>query len=200
MSANSPLGAALEYVQRVPVFPCRPDGPRRKHPHTPHGFYDATGDREIITKWWTTWPRALIGMPTGLKSGYVVLDIDVKDPEANGFDSLEDLGLSILPDTPMAHTASSGLHVYFDPGGRELKNSIGLIGPGLDVRGDGGYVIVPSPGSGYVWDPQWSFDTVKPVAAPQWLWPPQPSLPPHSGPIKPVTGLSPYGEAAINGA
>jgi hypothetical protein len=45
----------------------------------------------------------------------------------------------------MAHTSSGGLHVYFDAGERELKNSAGTLGPGLDVRGDGGYVIVPSP-------------------------------------------------------
>jgi hypothetical protein len=37
-----------------------------------------------------------------------VLDVDVKRAEANGFDSLEDLGHSILPETPMAHTESGG--------------------------------------------------------------------------------------------
>jgi hypothetical protein len=66
-------------------------------------------------------------MPTGNASGRWVLDIDVKRPEANGFDTLEDLGHSVLPNAPMAHTESGGLHVYYDAGSRELKNSAGLI-------------------------------------------------------------------------
>jgi hypothetical protein len=135
---DSPLEWALHYAtrHRVPVFPCIGSGPRRKRPYAGRGFHDGT-----------------------------VLDIDVKRPEANGFDTLDDLGHSILPETPMAHTPRDGLHVYFDPGERELRNSAGLIGAGLDVRGDGGYVILPSPGSGYEWDPQWNFRTVAPVGA-----------------------------------
>jgi hypothetical protein len=84
---------------------------------------------------------------------------------------------------------------------RELKCSVGLIGPGLDVRGDGGYVILPSEGSGYFWDPIWNFDTVGMAPAPDWLWPPKPSRPSlPNGPVKPVAGLSPYGRAAIEAA
>jgi len=97
----------------------------------------------------------------------------------------------------MVHTASGGLHVYFDAGNRELKCSAGLLGPGLDVRGDGGYVILPIRGSGYSWDPLYNFDTVPLAAAPDWLWPPKPSRPPLTEPIKPVPGLSRYGERAI---
>jgi hypothetical protein len=199
----STLAQALHYAERVPVFPClaADQGIRkRKSPHTPRGFRDASQARLIINKWWQLWPYALIGMPTGKVTRRWVLDIDVKDPAANGFDSLEDLGIFVLPETPMVHTASGGLHVYFDAGERELRNSAGLIGPGLDVRGDGGYVILPSGGSGYYWDPLWNFDTVSPVRAPDWLWPPKLSLPPSAAPIGPVDGLSPYGEAAINAA
>jgi Bifunctional DNA primase/polymerase, N-terminal len=199
----SPLDQAIEYAEhdKVPVFPCIAAGPRRKRPHTPHGFHDASRDPAILAAWWRRlWPDALIGMPTGKVSGRWVLDIDVKRPAANGFDSLEDLGHSILPGTPMSHTTGRGLHVYFNAGGRELKSSAGLIGPGLDVRGDGGYVIVPSPGSGYAWDPPWNFGTVAAVAAPDWLWPPKLSRPVSTEPIRPVEGLSPYGEAAIESA
>jgi len=184
-----------------PVFPCREKGPQRKSPQTARGFHDATCDPGIITKWWRSWPDALIGMPTGPASDLVVLDIDVKDDRANGFDTLADLG-HVLPETPMVHTASGGVHVYFrNPTYRELRCSAGLIGPGLDVRADGGYVIVPSPGSGYSWDPIWNFDTIEPIAPPAWLWPPlrQP-LVVSTKPIRPVKGLSPYGEAAINSA
>jgi hypothetical protein len=195
----TPLDQALAYAARGwPVFPCREREPGRKRPYTPRGFHNATTDAAIIERWWRQWPDALIGMPTGRVSGRVVLDIDIKRPEANGFDSLEDLGI-VLPSTPMVHTASGGLHVHFDAGDRELRNSAGLIGPGLDVRGDGGYVIVPSDGSGYEWDPIHGIDT--PLApAPTWLWPPKLSRPITTEPIKPVAGLNRYAEAAINAA
>jgi Bifunctional DNA primase/polymerase, N-terminal len=100
----------------------------------------------------------------------------------------------------MVHTSSGGLHVYFDAGNRELRCSAGLIGPGLDIRATGGYVIVSSPGSGYTWDPVHNFKTTALAPAPDWLWPPIPSrsiLPP---PPAPAAGLSPYGKAAIEGA
>jgi hypothetical protein len=67
-------------------------------------------------------------------------------------------------------------------------------------RGDGGYVILPSEGSGYYWDPLWNFETVTPVAAPDWLWPPKPSRPTPSKPIDPVDGLSRYAEGALDAA
>jgi Bifunctional DNA primase/polymerase, N-terminal len=139
-------------------------------------------------------------MPTGPASGLDVLDIDVKNPAANGFDTFEDLK-HVLPPTPMVHTASGGLHAYFaDPANRELRCSVGLLGPGLDIRATGGYVILPSEGSGYSWDPVWNFETVHPADAPDWLWPATPARPAISKPLQPVAGLSPYGEAAINSA
>ena len=195
-----PLKQALEYAERVgPVFPCRERDPGRKRPYTPRGFYDASRDPPFIQKWFGRWPEALIGMPTGPASGFVVFDIDVKRSEANGFDSLEDLGI-LLPATPMVHTASGGLHAYFKNPDRELRNSEGTIGPGLDVRGSGGYVIVPSPGSGYSWDPIYNLDLVEVAAAPNYLWPPQPSRPPL--PPAPIAAgnLSHYAEAAIEAA
>jgi bifunctional DNA primase/polymerase-like protein len=163
-----PLEAALGYAQRGwPVFPCRPN----KRPMVTNGFHVATHEAPQIEEWWRRWPQALIGVPTGKRSGSVVLDIDVKDPRADGFDTLAGLGLAILPETPMAHTASGGLHVYFAAIEREIRNSVGKhgLGSGLDVRGEGGYVIVPSPRSGYSWDPHWNLDTVALRPAPAWL-------------------------------
>jgi hypothetical protein len=197
----SPLDAALRYAAHGwPVFPCQPDGPRRKQPMTGRGFYDASTDSGKITTWWRRCPLAFVGVPTGEAIGAVVLDVDAKDPAANGFDSLDDLGHAILPETPMSHTASGGLHVFFANPERELKCSVGLLGPGLDVRATGGYIIAPTPDSGYHWDLHWNFRTVAPVIAPEWLWPPKLSRPVCSEPIRPVNGLSPYGAAAIEGA
>jgi hypothetical protein len=198
----TPREAALQYAETVPVFPCfELPGALQKTPRTPRGFHDATRDPDIIRRWWKAWQNAWIGMPTGQVSGRWVLDIDVKRPAENGFDSLEDLGHLPLPETPMAHTATAGVHVYVETRGRELRNSAGLIGAGLDVRGDGGYVILPTPGSGYYWDPIWNFETVQMAAAADWLWPPKPSRPPlPNGLITPVEGLGPYGTAAIESA
>jgi hypothetical protein len=196
----------LRYAARGwPVFPCHFEGPKRKRPLTPHGFHDATRDESIIRAWCRRWPDALIGVPTGRVSGFVVLDVDVKRPTANGYDTLDALGLPILPNTPMVHTASGGLHLYFAPpqhveiGCTEGEKGCG-IGPGLDWRGEGGYVIAPSPGSGYSWDPHWNPDTalMAPVLAVLLPRSPEPATPIR--PVKPITGLSPYAEAALDSA
>src|SRR6516225_7884761 len=63
--------------QGVPVFPCRCND---KRPLTMNGFKDATTDPNIVKKFWSGWPRAYIGVPTGDK--FVVIDIDLQHPEA----------------------------------------------------------------------------------------------------------------------
>jgi putative DNA primase/helicase len=172
-NAVTALDAALGYARGGwPVFPCHWQGKRRKRPLIERGLLAATRDETQIRIWWARWPNALIGIPTGRATRLVVLDIDVKTPRANGFDTLADLGKSILPETPMAHTASGGLHLCFGwPDHLEIRNSVGEkgLGPGLDVRGEGGYFIAPSPGSGYSWDPHWNLETVPLLRAPAWL-------------------------------
>jgi len=202
-----PIDTALDYASRRgwPVFPCHWRGELRKRPLTKHGLHDASTDPQVIKAWWHRGPDALIGIPTGSAIGAIVLDIDVKDDRANGFDSLKRLGLKHLPDTPMVHTASGGLHVYFAlPDKVEIRNTAGErgrgIGLGLDWRGDGGYVIAPSPGSGYEWDPIWNFLTVHPAAVPLALLPREAERAVHSKPIRPTVGLSPYAEAALDSA
>jgi hypothetical protein len=202
----SPLDQALAYAAcGWPVFPCIPSGPRRKDPLTAHGFYDASCNPTVTARSWRRWPNALIGTPTGRDSGRNVLDIDVKYPDKNGFDTLADLGWAILPITQMIHTGSGGLHLHFDAAGAEIRNTVGArgprgIGPGLDWRGTGGYVILPSDGSGYRWDPYYGPDT--PLAsAPRELLPREPKAPSSaSRPITPTKGLSVYAEAALDSA
>lgn len=170
------LASALHYAERgKPVFPVllrrnSNTGKLDKRPLVPWGA-GASTDPAQITAWWKRWPDAAIGVPTGQRSGFVVLDIDVKDARAYGYDTLDALGLSILPDTPIAHTSSGGLHIYFGCIAQEIRNSVGEdgLGPGLDVRGEGGYIVVPSPGSGYAWDPHSNLDTVALMPAPPWL-------------------------------
>jgi Bifunctional DNA primase/polymerase, N-terminal len=68
--------SALDYAAAgIPIFPCRPEN---KRPYTDHGFKDASTDSTLINEWWSRWPDAMIGMPTGRASGIDVLDIDNK--------------------------------------------------------------------------------------------------------------------------
>jgi len=186
----------LDYARRGwRVFPCD-----RKTPLIRGWGEKASTDSRMIAGWWRDWPRALVGVPTGRATGFVVLDIDVKDPRANGFDSLAELEHAILPETWMARTPSGGLHVYFNPGERVFRTSASKLAPGLDIRGEGGLIIVPSAGSGYRWDPHYHPKAVALASAPDWLTPPAaerraPAVRPERSP-----GLSAYGDAAVNSA
>jgi hypothetical protein len=151
------LDDALQLAEQgLPVFPCNPqtkqplvgkrkDANRKEIPNS-GGHHRATTDPKQIRRWWTGWPDALIGVPTGPRSGFAVLDLDVK----NGKD-----GLAAVPDwetrsTVIARTQSGGAHLYFDAAGAPHCTS-DEIALGVDTRGDGGYVIVPpSPGYTYV--------------------------------------------------
>ena len=67
------------------------------------------------------------------------------DPDKGGFHSLLDLmeRYGILPETSVVHTGGGGLHFYFEHPGFHTPNSVSELGPGLDLRGDGGYVLLP---------------------------------------------------------
>jgi len=81
------------------------------------------------------------GIRTGVISNLVVIDID---PKNGGFESLEQLP-RCFHDVPYVHTGSGGLHYYFQyPKQGTLRNSSGKLGPGIDVRADGGQVVAPS--------------------------------------------------------
>ena len=123
----------------MPVFPCEPGA---KRPLTRNGHWDATTDPRVIERWWKRWPSANVGIPTGEKSGVVVLDVDV-DGGPESLSRLERVGVPV-PKTARARTGGGGIHLFFRyPRGTEIRNSTGLLGPGLDVRGEGGYVVVP---------------------------------------------------------
>jgi hypothetical protein len=199
----------LAYAQERgwPVFPLVWRGSDRKKPivdkelELEHGFHDATLDREHIERIWCRYPSALIGIPTGKITRIGILDIDVKNPRKYGPDSLEALGHSIAEVTWIVHTPSGGWHRWYDPGYRAIPSTTHKLGPGLDTRFEGGYLVAPSPGSGYCWDLDYNPDTIPLASAPVWLIPPEPKPAIARGkPIKPVEGLSPYADAAIERA
>jgi bifunctional DNA primase/polymerase-like protein len=163
--------AAIDYARcGTPVFPCNPID---KAPLTPHGHKDATTDEAQICAWWTQWPNAMIGMPTGSRSGRIALDLDL-DPAKNldGKTALDQLIAQYGPLPPTWETITPrGGHVFFthDPH-VEIRNSTSKIGPGIDVRGEGGYVILPpsqtASGGTYQWKPGGPKD---PASMPPWL-------------------------------
>lgn len=134
------------------VFPCKARG---KEPLTAHGCKDATTDPAKIRSWWTKWPDANIGMATGEPSGIVVLDID-KHEDADGAESLRDWEseFEALPATKTVLTGSGGVHYWFRTT-KDVRNRAGVL-PGIDVRGTGGYVVIPPSvhpnGTPYEWD------------------------------------------------
>lgn len=138
MTAMTFAQKAAPLVDRgIAVFACKPT----KKPYTPRGFKDATTDPRQIEAWRGKYPDALVGIPTG-QQGVFVLDIDRGHADgADGFATIAQLGLS-LPLTQTHHTKSGGAHMFFKaPDGATIKSSAGKLGPGLDVRGAGGYVV-----------------------------------------------------------
>jgi hypothetical protein len=95
------------------------------------------------------------------------------------------------------------LHLYFRTPDNEIRNTAGArgrgLGTGLDIRGNGGYVVAPAPGCGYRWDPICHFGNTSVAPLPSWAMPREPVLLKSSA-RPPVTGLSPYAEAGLDAA
>jgi hypothetical protein len=135
-----------------PVFPVRPGD---KRPLISGWKEAATMDPAIIAAWWSQWPDANIGIVTGERSGLVVLDVDVATGGLESFEELKSC-ISDWPDTLMVRTGSGGLHVYFRMwDGIRIGNSVSKLAPGLDIRGEGGFVVAPpslhASGNRYEW-------------------------------------------------
>jgi hypothetical protein len=122
-----------------PVFPCKGN----KAPCTPRGFKDATTDPGRVTAIWNRYGGEKIGMPTGKTSGIFVVDVDRLEALAE----LDPELLQALRETLTIRTPSGGLHYYLRHVDG-LTNKRGTLPAGIDIRAEGGYVIVP-PSEGY---------------------------------------------------
>lgn len=138
------------------VFPIKP---KSKQPLTEHGLKDASKEPEQIESWWNRWPAANIGIATGAVSGgLVVIDLDVdKDKGIDGRVTLREWEAEHekLPDsTWMAITGRGGYH-YFYHDSSTVRNRTGIY-EGIDIRGDGGYIVAPPSvhpnGNTYEWE------------------------------------------------
>jgi hypothetical protein len=129
------LQDALSYANRGwHVFPC----------HTNRcSVSDATTDARQIRKWWKQCPDADIGIATGARSGLIVLDVD---PRRGGDESLAELFPGALPRNPTAQNGIGGTRFFFAHPGRNVRSRVNVL-RGIDVHGDGDYVLAPSHGS-----------------------------------------------------
>jgi phage/plasmid-associated DNA primase len=91
--------------------------------------------------------------------GFIVIDLDVRPDGKNGLEALRELEARVgwpLPGTLTSLTPSGGRHLFYRiPAGVEIKNSVSKLGPGIDVRGTGGQVVLPPTtidGRPYRWD------------------------------------------------
>jgi len=182
---NTKLSAALEYAQRgwyvIPIWWPLPHGGCAcgntkcgsigKHPITLNGLKDGTIDYRQISAWWAKYPDANIAVVTGAVSGLTVLDGDVKDDGLENLAKLEREN-GKLPDTVEAITGSLGKHAFFNYQSK-YKIKSRRFHPGLDVKSDGGYVVVaPSlhvSGRRYEWDAMFNPDETELADCPEWL-------------------------------
>lgn len=143
-----------------------------KHPVTAHGIKDASIEERLARIWFERWPDRGIALATGRSSGVWVLDLD--GPE--GMDSLHCLIAEHgeLPRTVASRTGGGGYHLLWRmPEDRDVRNSASQVAPAIDVRGSGGYIVLPPSGhvSGrrYEWVDGRSPWDLDPVPAPRWL-------------------------------
>ena len=129
-TTKRPLLPAAHSKETIEGFTCRGECG-----HDGHGFHDATTDTERIIAWWTRWPDASIGAPTGRR--FDVLDVDTKDLTEACAD---------IPSFSGVHVETrKGHHFYMRPTGLGRRVRFARL---IDWLGTNGYVVLP-PSVGY---------------------------------------------------
>ena len=166
---------ALTYVAKGwHVFPA-PIGEKKSHKTAKYSGgrpWGATNEPDEVRRDFALWPEANVGIVTGPKSGFFVVECDTL--EGHNVDGIASLAKIVarhgaLPETLMVVSPSGSLHHYFKyPDEVGITNSASKIAPGIDVRGNGGMVVAPPSvrpdGGSY----EWKNDTVI-ADAPDWL-------------------------------
>ena len=184
---NTALSEALTAAERGwPVFPvhgivdgictCRRAGDcpdPGKHPCETRSFHSATTEMTIIQQYWAKqWPNCNWGLATGKASGVVVLDIDPHRGGERTLDEIED-AIGPLPETVECLSGGGGRHIYFTWPAEPVSSRQDALGPGLDVKADGGYVVLPggrhASGRRYEWELSSTPDDTPLAALPEAL-------------------------------
>lgn len=135
------------------VFPANPEN---KTPLIKDWKNRASNKETVINRLFAPFPNAMVAVPTGPINGITVIDFDIRD-SYNGISNFIQEGY-MIPKTAGAKTPSGGFHLYFDSGDQSIPNSVSKLAIGVDVRGDGGYVIAPPSQSikgTYKWETDW---------------------------------------------
>ncbi len=176
MSAAENKMYALTYAnQGWPVFPV-PPGTKKSHKSAKFSDgrrWGATTDPEEIERDFANWPDANVGIVTGSEPGIFVVETDtLAGHNVDGEASLKELEAKHgqLPETLKAQSPSGSAHYYFKHpgGGIKIKNSSSELGPGIDVRGDGGMVLAPPSVKPGVGEYEWLNENLV-ADAPNWL-------------------------------
>ena len=159
--SSIPLQLGLDYRQRgLSIIPLHSKG---KKPLVEWAGYQAriATEKEIL-EWQAKWPEANVGIITGKISGIIALDVDAPD----GIETIKRESLQ-MPPTLTSRTGGGGFHYIYKHPCRVVRNFSRKL-PGLDLRGDGGYIVAPpsvhQSGNVYEWILQ-----EPPVDAPEWL-------------------------------
>lgn len=153
MKSNLHLAWALKYASKGwRVFPIKPR--QKQPPLISDNLVRASSDPEQITRWWTEWPDANIGVVTG--ESFFVFDTDPR----NGGDQTRAHMVQThgaFPDTLAQITGGNGRQEFFSMPEQAVIKSGPLYGsPGIDIKADGGYVLLPPSvhpsGKRYDWD------------------------------------------------
>ena len=119
----------------IPIFPVKAD----KKPYITSWQDKATIDPLMVKKWWRQWPEANVAMPTGHQSGFVAVDVDVKNG-VDGYESLSSIEAMFgVQGTRRIETPSGGVHLIYRCT-QKVKSRVGIL-DGIDIRGDGGYIV-----------------------------------------------------------
>lgn len=141
---TSALKTALQYAERDwYVFPIQPGS---KFPYKDFKWKEkSTNDPTLINKVAAhpKYHNCNWALDTG-KSGIFIVDVDTK-PDKDGVESLKNLPQQL--NSPLVvRTPSGGFHYYYIGQGPNSASS--KLGPGLDTRGQGGYVLIPGSANG----------------------------------------------------
>jgi hypothetical protein len=144
------LTAALAYAKRGwSVFPVPPNTKKScKSGKSSNGRpWGMTSDPVEIESDFKQWMDAGVGLPTGEANGFFVVEADtIEGHNVDGLASLKALEAERgqLPETLMAESPTGSLHHYFNmPPAVDIRNSGSRLGPGIDVKGNGGMVLAP---------------------------------------------------------
>jgi hypothetical protein len=156
--------AACDYARRGwPVLPLQPHG---KAPLVAHGVHGASADPAVVLRWWADRPDANIGVACGPTSGLLAVDLDGDQ----GLRSWARLEATHGPVLTLEQATPNGVHLVLAyPDGVDLGNTTSRLGPGIDTRAAGGYIVAaPSVHpSGHRY--RWVGETIEPAPCPDWL-------------------------------